>query len=114
MHMIMNNLDPHVAQFPHELVTYGGNGQVFSNWAQVLLSKKKKKTLHRRQTHKTMLQFFLFFFPVYVESKLSLTKTEPRFKDKSEGLEESGIEPATTGLQCVWRNHYSTSRTWVD
>ncbi|KAL9960400.1 hypothetical protein ACROYT_G033851 [Oculina patagonica] len=34
MHMIMNNLDPRVAQFPHELVTYGGNGQVFSNWAQ--------------------------------------------------------------------------------
>ena len=35
MLMIMNNLDPKVAQFPHELVTYGGNGQVFSNWAQV-------------------------------------------------------------------------------
>lgn len=35
MHMIMNNLDPRVAQFPEELVTYGGNGQVFSNWAQV-------------------------------------------------------------------------------
>ena len=35
MHMIMNNLDYRVAQFPHELVTYGGNGQVFSNWAQV-------------------------------------------------------------------------------
>jgi len=34
MLMIMNNLDPRVAQFPHELVTYGGNGQVFSNWAQ--------------------------------------------------------------------------------
>ncbi|XP_053324984.1 urocanate hydratase [Spea bombifrons] len=34
MHMIMNNLDPDVAQFPQELVTYGGNGQVFSNWAQ--------------------------------------------------------------------------------
>jgi len=33
--MILNNLDPHVAQFPQELVTYGGNGQVFSNWAQV-------------------------------------------------------------------------------
>ena len=32
MLMIMNNLDPKVAQFPHELVTYGGNGQVFSNW----------------------------------------------------------------------------------
>ena len=35
MHMIMNNLDHRVAQFPQELVTYGGNGQVFSNWAQV-------------------------------------------------------------------------------
>jgi len=37
MHMIMNNLDPRVAQFPQELVTYGGNGQVFSNWAQASL-----------------------------------------------------------------------------
>jgi urocanate hydratase len=35
MLMILNNLDPQVAQFPQELVTYGGNGQVFSNWAQV-------------------------------------------------------------------------------
>ncbi len=35
--MILNNLDPKVAQFPEELVTYGGNGQVFSNWAQVCL-----------------------------------------------------------------------------
>ena len=35
MLMIMNNLDHRVAQFPHELVTYGGNGQVLSNWAQV-------------------------------------------------------------------------------
>ncbi|KAM6256771.1 urocanate hydratase [Porphyrio hochstetteri] len=37
MLMIMNNLDPSVAQFPQELVTYGGNGQVFSNWAQFWL-----------------------------------------------------------------------------
>ncbi|CAF1242666.1 unnamed protein product [Rotaria sp. Silwood1] len=37
MLMIMNNLDRSVAQFPDELVTYGGNGQVFSNWAQFLL-----------------------------------------------------------------------------
>ena len=34
MHMIQNNLDPQVAQFPAELVTYGGNGSAFSNWAQ--------------------------------------------------------------------------------
>ena len=35
IHMICNNLDKRVAQFPQELVTYGGNGQVLSNWAQV-------------------------------------------------------------------------------
>jgi len=34
MLMIQNNLDPKVAQFPEELITYGGNGSVFSNWAQ--------------------------------------------------------------------------------
>jgi len=34
IHMILNNLDPRVAQFPEELVTYGGNGQVLANWAQ--------------------------------------------------------------------------------
>ena len=34
MLMIQNNLDAKVAQFPHELVTYGGNGSVFSNWIQ--------------------------------------------------------------------------------
>jgi urocanate hydratase len=33
-HMILNNLNPEVAQFPQELITYGGNGAVFSNWAQ--------------------------------------------------------------------------------
>lgn len=36
MHMIQNNLDPRVAQHPYELVTYGGNGAVFQNWAQYL------------------------------------------------------------------------------
>ena len=38
MMMIFNNLDPAVAQFPQELVTYGGNGQVFGNWAQFRLA----------------------------------------------------------------------------
>ncbi|MBN1355826.1 urocanate hydratase [bacterium] len=40
MLMIQNNLDPEVAQFPHELITYGGNGTVFQNWAQYLLTMK--------------------------------------------------------------------------
>ena len=40
MLMIHNNLDPAVAQFPHELITYGGNGSVFQNWAQYRLVMK--------------------------------------------------------------------------
>jgi urocanate hydratase len=40
MLMIQNNLDPEVAQHPHELITYGGNGAVFQNWAQYLLTMK--------------------------------------------------------------------------
>lgn len=40
MHMILNNLDPKVAQFPQELITYGGNGAVFSNWAQFHLTMR--------------------------------------------------------------------------
>jgi len=40
MLMIQNNLDYAVAQHPHELITYGGNGAVFQNWAQYLLTMK--------------------------------------------------------------------------
>ena len=40
MLMIQNNLDPAVAQHPEELITYGGNGAVFQNWAQYRLAMK--------------------------------------------------------------------------
>ena len=40
MLMIQNNLDPKVAKYPEELITYGGNGAVFQNWAQYLLTMK--------------------------------------------------------------------------
>ena len=40
MLMLSNNLDYAVAQHPHELITYGGNGAVFQNWAQYLISLK--------------------------------------------------------------------------
>ncbi|XP_055503899.1 urocanate hydratase isoform X1 [Leucoraja erinacea] len=50
MHMIMNNLDPQVAQFPHELVTYGGNGQVFSNWAQFWITMQYLSEMGEDQT----------------------------------------------------------------
>ncbi|XP_064154534.1 urocanate hydratase isoform X1 [Anguilla rostrata] len=50
IHMIMNNLDPAVAQFPQELVTYGGNGQVFSNWAQFWLELHYLSEMSEEQT----------------------------------------------------------------
>jgi len=48
--MIQNNLDPAVAQHPHELITYGGNGAVFQNWAQYLLTMKYLATMTEEQT----------------------------------------------------------------
>ncbi|PIF01688.1 MAG: urocanate hydratase [Maribacter sp.] len=57
MLMIQNNLDPAVAQHPEELITYGGNGAVFQNWAQYLLtmhylaSMTEEQTLHIYSGH---------------------------------------------------------------
>ena len=50
MLMIQNNLDPKVAQHPHELITYGGNGAVFQNWAQYLLVMKYLSEMTDDQT----------------------------------------------------------------
>lgn len=57
MVMIQNNLDPAVAQHPHELITYGGNGAVFQNWAQYRLTMQylaemtEEQTLHMYSGH---------------------------------------------------------------
>ena len=57
MLMIQNNLNPAVAQHPEELITYGGNGAVFQNWAQYLLTMKylsemtEEQTLHMYSGH---------------------------------------------------------------
>ncbi len=50
MLMITNNLDPAVAQHPHELITYGGNGAVFQNWAQYRLTMKYLSEMTDEQT----------------------------------------------------------------
>ncbi|MFL2977410.1 MAG: urocanate hydratase [Candidatus Thalassarchaeaceae archaeon] len=50
MLMIQNNLDPTVAQFPHELITYGGNGAVFQNWAQYRIAMKHLCEMSDEQT----------------------------------------------------------------
>ena len=57
MLMIQNNLDPAVAQHPEELITYGGNGAVFQNWAQYILTMQylaimtEEQTLHSYSGH---------------------------------------------------------------
>jgi urocanate hydratase len=50
MLMIQNNLDYAVAQHPHELITYGGNGAVFQNWAQYILTMKYLSEMTNKQT----------------------------------------------------------------
>jgi urocanate hydratase len=50
MLMIQNNLDPAVAQHPQELITYGGNGAVFQNWAQYRLTMKYLSEMTEEQT----------------------------------------------------------------
>ena len=50
MMMIQNNLDPAVAQHPEELITYGGNGTVFGNWAQYRLTMKYLSEMSDEQT----------------------------------------------------------------
>ena len=50
MLMIQNNLDPAVAQHPHELITYGGNGAVFQNWAQYRLTMRYLSEMTDEQT----------------------------------------------------------------
>lgn len=50
MHMIQNNLNPEVAQHPDELITYGGNGAVFQNWSQYLLTMRYLAEMTDEQT----------------------------------------------------------------
>jgi urocanate hydratase len=50
MLMIQNNLDPAVAQHPHELITYGGNGTVFQNWAQYRITMQYLSEMTEEQT----------------------------------------------------------------
>ncbi|HBX53592.1 MAG: urocanate hydratase [Bacteroidetes bacterium RIFOXYA12_FULL_35_11] len=50
MLMLSNNLDYAIAQHPHELITYGGNGSVFQNWVQYLLTMKYLATMTEEQT----------------------------------------------------------------
>ena len=68
MLMINNNLDPAVAQHPHELITYGGNGAVFQNWAQYRLVMKYLATMTDNQTLVMYSGHPLGLFPSHPEA----------------------------------------------
>jgi urocanate hydratase len=68
MLMIQNNLNPAVAQHPHELITYGGNGSVFMNWAQYLLTMQYLATMTDEQTLAMYSGHPLGLFPSHKEA----------------------------------------------
>ena len=68
MLMIQNNLDPAVAQHPHELITYGGNGSVFQNWAQYLLTMQYLAKMNDDQTLHVYSGHPMGLFPAAGES----------------------------------------------
>jgi len=68
MLMITNNLDPAVAQHPHELITYGGNGAVFQNWAQYRLTMKYLSEMNDEQTLVMYSGHPLGIFPSHPEA----------------------------------------------
>ena len=68
MLMIDNNLDPAVAQHPEELITYGGNGAVFQDWAQYLLTMKYLSEMEEDQTLHMYSGHPMGLFPSSVEA----------------------------------------------
>ena len=68
MLMISNNLDNDVAQHPHELITYGGNGAVFQNWAQYRITMKYLSEMTDEQTLVVYSGHPLGLFPSYKNS----------------------------------------------
>ena len=87
MSMIMNNLDHRVAQYPQELVTYGGNGQVFSNWAQFWIVMNYLSQLDTDQTLSLMSGHPSGIFPSFPSSpRLIITNgmMVPNYSSKDE------------------------------
>lgn len=68
MLMISNNLDNAIAQHPHELITYGGNGAVFQNWAQYLLTMKYLSEMTDEQTLVMYSGHPMGLFPSHTEA----------------------------------------------
>jgi urocanate hydratase len=71
--MIQNNLDYAVAQHPHELTTYGGNGAVFQNWAQYLLTMQYLSEMTEEQTLTMYSGHPMGLFPSHKEAPRVVT-----------------------------------------
>ncbi|RCN35138.1 hypothetical protein ANCCAN_19013 [Ancylostoma caninum] len=106
--MILNNLDPEVAQFPHELVTYGGNGQVFSNWIQFRLVLRYLAQMTSEQTLVLYSGHPLGLFPSHADApRVTITNgmmipnfsTKPQY-DKLFALGVTQYGQMTAGSYC--------------
>ena len=87
MMMIQNNLDPDVAQYPHELITYGGNGAVFQNWAQYRLTMQYLSQMTDEQTLVMYSGHPLGLFPSHRNAPrvvVSNGMVIPNYSDKDE------------------------------
>ena len=106
--MIMNNLDPAVAQFPHELVTYGGNGSVLSNWAQFRLVMYYLSHMDENQTLSMYSGHPMGLFPsspsaprVVITNGMTIPNySQPADYDRYYGLGTSMYGQMTAGSYC--------------
>jgi len=113
MHMIQNNLDPNVAQYPHELITYGGNGTVFQNWAQYHLTMKYLCEMEEDQTLVMYSGHPMGLFPSHPQApRMVITNgmVVPNYssKDEYEVMSALGVTlygQMTAGSFCCTSNH---------
>ena len=104
----MNNLDPAVAQFPHELVTYGGNGSVLSNWAQFRLVMYYLSHMDENQTLSMYSGHPMGLFPsspsaprVVITNGMTIPNySQPADYDRYYGLGTSMYGQMTAGSYC--------------
>jgi hypothetical protein len=121
MLMIQNNLDYAVAQHPHELITYGGNGAVFQNWAQYLLTMKYLSEMTDEQTLTMYSGHPMGLFPSHKEAPRVVVTNGMvtliilnRMIGKNECLRRITIRTMTASIyvhrttrNCTWHDHHS-------
>ena len=118
MLMLSNNLDYAVAQHPHELITYGGNGSVFQNWAQYLLTMQYLSKMDDEQTLVMYSGHPLGLFPshenaprVVVSNGMMIPNySKPDDWEKFNALGVTQYGQMTAGSLYVYRS--SGNRSW--